>query len=252
MTRALRILSYRLDGVSVFLGSRALGSLLALATLLAACGASAQPAPSPGLRGLALESVLAETGLALEDIVVPSDPRGAVRLELRDSQSLAVLLDVRVLSSAREARERLASLEPALSSLGVVHIPGAGDVAYGDEAGTVFALARGNVLVVLRTIPRADALDVRSLAAALVRACDASPTLGREGASPTLARSVVPALQGGSGTITIPRGYVAMRVEVEGAGLARRAEGGTWILERVARQDDVRVTAVDALLRVAR
>jgi hypothetical protein len=43
-----------------------------------------------------------------------------------------------------------------------------------------------------------------------------------------------------------------MRVEVEGEGLARRAEDGAWILERVARREEVRVMAVDALLRVAR
>jgi hypothetical protein len=241
MTRAARFLA---------------ASLVVLATLTA-CGASAQPAPTQrtsteAARGLALERVLTETGLELDELVVPSDPRGAVRLELRDAQSLAVLVDVRVLSSAREARERLSSLEPSLSSLGVVAMTGMGDAAFGDEAGTVLALARGNVLVVLRAIPRETVIDLRALAAATVRACDASPTLGREGASPALAATVVPALQGGGATIALPRGYVALRVDVEGEGLARRGEGDTWIVERARDREDVHVTAVDALLRVAR
>jgi hypothetical protein len=236
MTRAARFLA---------------ASLVVLATLTA-CGASAQPVPTQRARGLALERVLTETGLTLDELVVPSDPRGAVRLELRDAQSLAVLVDVRVLASAREARERLASLEPSLSSLGVVAVTSVGDAAFGDEAGSVLALARGNVLVVLRAIPRDTAIDLRTLAAAVVRACDASPELGREGASPALATTVVPALQGGGATIALPRGYVALRVDVEGEGLARRGEGDTWIVERARDREDVRVTAVDALLRVAR
>lgn len=237
MTRAARFLA---------------ASLVVLATLTA-CGASAQPAPVPGARGLALEHVLNETGLELDELVVPSDPRGAVRLELRDAQSLAVLVDVRVLSSAREARERLASLEPSLSSLGVVTISGVGDAAFGDEAGTVIALARGNVLVVLRAIPRETALDLRALAAATVRACDASPMLDRQGASPTLPASVVPTIQTGAATtIALPRGYLAMRVDVDGEGLARRGDAGAWIVERASGREDVHVTAVDALLRTAR
>jgi hypothetical protein len=62
----------------------------------------------------------------------------------------------------------------------------------------------------------------------------------------------VPALQGGAAIIALPRGYVAMRVDVEGEGLARRGEGGAWTVERASDREDVHVTAVDALLRVAR
>lgn len=223
-------------------------------TLVGACTASAQPRPGSGqARGLALDRVIAETGLSLDEIVVPSDPRSPVRLELRDLQSLAVLLDVRVLGDAREARERIVSIEPSLSSHGVSSLSGVGDAAYVDDAATVLALARGNVLVVVRAVPRDEAsIDVRAVAAAIVRACDGSPRLDGEGAVRTIDPSIVPALQSGTATIAIPAGFVAMRVDVEGEGLARRVDDTHWQIERVRDRADVRVVAVDALLRVAR
>ncbi len=239
-----------------------LGSCLVFVVALTACTAAAQPRPSSATaRGLSLDRVLAETGLALEEIVVPSDPRGAVRLELRDAasssqgaQSLVALLDVRVLGDANEARERLASIEASLSSHGVTPLLGMGDAAYVDEAGTILALARGNVLVVVRAIPRDGApIDVRALGQALVRACDASPRLGAGGATRALDRGLVPELQAGRDvTIALPSGFVAMRVDVEGEGLARRVDDTHWQLTRVAHREDVQVVAVDTLLRVAR
>lgn len=230
-----------------------LGVPLVVVLALTACAASAQPRPHAAARGLALERVTAETGLTLDEIVVPSDPRGAVRLELRDTQSLAALLDVRVLADAAEARTRLASIEPSLSSRGVVSLSGVGDAAYVDEAGTVLALVRGNVLVVVRAVTRESPIDVRTIAAAVVRACDASPRVGAEGTERTLREDLVPALQpGASVTLALPSGFVAMRVDVEGEGLARRIDDTHWQIERVARREDVRVIAVDALLRVAR
>ncbi|MBN8609510.1 MAG: hypothetical protein J0L92_02940 [Deltaproteobacteria bacterium] len=230
-----------------------LGVPLVVVLALTACAASAQPRPRAAARGLALERVTAETGLTLDELVVPSDPRGAVRLELRDAQSLAALLDVRVLADAAEARARLVSIEPSLSSRGVLSLSGVGDAAYVDEAGTVLALVRGNVLVVVRAVTRESPIEVRAIAAAVVRACDASPLVGAEGTERALREDLVPALQPGANvTLALPSGFVAMRVEVEGEGLARRIDDTHWQIERVARREDVRVIAVDALLRVAR
>lgn len=235
---------------------------LVVVLALTACSAAAQPRPAGSrAHGLALERVLAETGLSLEQIVVPSDPRGAVRLELRrpessgrGAQSLAALLDVRVLADASEARARLLSIEPSLSSRGVVSLAGVGDAAYVDEAGTILAFSRGNVLVVVRQIPREDAsIDVRAIATAVVRACDASPQLDASGATRTIDRAIVPEVQAGQAAIvTMPSGFVAMRVDVEGEGLARRVDDTHWELTRVVHREDVQVVAVDALLRVAR
>ncbi|MBX7193095.1 MAG: hypothetical protein K1X94_13595 [Sandaracinaceae bacterium] len=227
---------------------------LVLLLCLTACSASAQPRPSGAPRGLALERVLAETGLALDELVVPTDPRAAVRLELRDDAGLAALVDVRVLASTREAEARLAELEPSLSSRGVGAAPNVADHAFVDDARSIVALSRGNVLVVIRALSRAQTgPDVLALAAAIVRAADASPFLGTEGAALHLSSSVVPALQpGAASTVSLPEGFVALRVDVEGTGLARRLDDRSWIVEGATQREDVHVTAVDALLRVAR
>lgn len=247
---------------------RSLGRLVALAFLfvgtLAACSAQAQPRHAQpqhaqprreagGAGGLSLAAVLAETGLTLDEIVVPHEPDEAVRVELRDANALAVLLDVRVFADAAEARARLAALEPSLSSQGVARAPNVGDAALTDDAHTVIALARHNLVLVLRTVPGGadhSAERLTAIAQAVVRACDASP---RSAAPAALPRELVPReLQpGATATIALPPGFVAMRVDVEGPGLARRIDDRHWLLER-ASASDVRVSAVDALLRVVR
>lgn len=252
---------------------RSLGRLVALAFLfvgtLAACSAQAQPRHAQpqhaqprreagGAGGLSLAAVLAETGLTLDEIVVPREPDEAVRVELRDANALAVLLDVRVFADAAEARARLAALEPSLSSQGVTRAPNVGDAALTDDAHTVIALARHNLVLVLRTVPGGadhrgndhSAERLTAIAQAVVRACDASP---RSAAPTALPRELVPReLQpGATATIALPQGFVAMRVDVEGPGLARRIDDRHWLLER-ASASDVRVSAVDALLRVVR
>ncbi len=232
-------------------------TLAGLVLCLSACSAAAQPRPAtaPGLaQGLALESVLAETGLSLIDVIVPVEDTDPVRLELGDGNGISALLDVRVLPDARAAGERLVAVAPALSSHGVYAVAGLGDLAVADVAGTVVALARGNVLVVVRSVSRdgADSLDARVLARQVVLACDASPRLAANG-SPrsSIAVPTIAPQAGAETSVPMPRGAIAMRVTVDGDGIARREESG-WRVSRGSGALEAHVVAVDALLRVAR
>lgn len=232
---------------------------LALVTLGSACGAAAQPRPGspsasqPGVRaGLPLDALVAASGLALEDLVVPTVEGAPVRVELRDGQGIAALADVRVLASVADARALLASLEPSLSSHGVTSRAGLGDAALADDAGTIVAFARANLLLVVRVVPRdatGPALDARTLAARLVPACDDAPR-----GSPVAAStgSLVPALQPGQrASVALPSGLVALRIVADGDGVARRTENG-WELSRGAGAASFEAWGVDALLRVVR
>jgi hypothetical protein len=237
----------------VALATLALASV-ALVGLGSACGASAQP--RPGLRaGLPLDALVTASGLALEDLVVPTAEGAPVRVELRDAQGIAALADVRVLGSAAAARELLAALEPSLSSRGVAPLDGVGDAALADDAGTIAAFARANLLVVVRVVARdaADgaraAPDANALAARLVAACDAAPRGQPVTASPG---RLVPELQPGEhASVTLPSGLVALRVVADGDGVARRTASG-WELSRGAGPFSFEAWGVDALLRVVR
>lgn len=229
--------------------------LLAL-VCLTACGASAQPRPRAGAlaEGLALSEVLSRTELSLVGIVVPVEDGGPVRLELGAGNGVAVLVDVRVLADAASAIERLSSIEPALSSRGVALAPGLGDRGLADEAGTVAAFARANVLVVVRTLETESVapLDARTIAARLVAACDAAPRLS-SGRVPRAAVTVpsIAAQAGQRVVVPTPADAVAMRVVVEGDGTARSVEGG-WEIAHGAASARIEIILVDALLRVAR
>ncbi len=240
MTRAL---------LSSLCSRAAVALLVGLATIGCAGTASAQ---RETLRaGLALSEVLSATGLQLEDVVVPSADAALVRVELRDGSGIAALVDVRVHPSIEAARDALAALAPSLSSRGVEPIAGLGDVALLDEASTIAAFARANVVVVVRTLTREAlvTLDARALAVRLVAACDASPrgrpvTMSLDG--------VIPALQPGqSATIALPPGLVALRIEADGDATARRTADG-WLVSRGPLPYSMSVRGVDALLRLAR
>jgi len=221
-----------------------------------ACGVSAQPrSRTSGLaEGLALPGVFARPGSSLVGLVVSTDDAGPVRLELGAGNGVAALVDVHVLANAASAGERLSSIEPALSSRGVVAAPGLGDRALADEAGTVVAFVRANVLVVVRTIEIAGVapLDARAIAARLVSACDAAPRL-RSGRVPR-AEVTVPSVAWQAGptlVVPTPADAVAMRIGVEGDGIARGVDGG-WEVARGTGSARIQVMLVDALLRVAR
>jgi len=234
-----------------------IATLAGVVLCLSACGASAQPRPSTArdlAQGLALESVLAQTGLSLIDVIVPAEDADPVRLELGDGNGISALLDVRVLPDARSAGERLVAIAPALSSHGASAVTGLGDLAVADDAGTIVAMARGNVLVVVRSVSRdgGAALDARALARQVVLACDASPRLPANGSPRSTIAVPAVALQAGTETsVPMPRGAIAMRVTVDGDGIARREESG-WRVSRGSGALEAHVIAVDALLRVAR
>ncbi|GAB4194664.1 MAG: hypothetical protein OHK0013_00100 [Sandaracinaceae bacterium] len=140
-------------------------------------------------------------------------------------------------------------MTPTLSSRGVVPAT-LGDAAVTDEAGTVVALARANILLVVRSIRRdANEHDARGLAARLVHACDAAPR-GRPSAAPL--GSLVPALQPGERrVVAVPASLVALRVEADGDGIARRTADG-WEIVRGAGEARFVARGVDPLLRVVR
>jgi hypothetical protein len=225
-----------------------LASVLLL-VLAPACGAAAQPSAAALRAGLPLEDVVQASGLALGEVIVPREEGAPVRVELRDAQGIAALLDVRVLDGAADARAALDAIAPSLSSRGASPA-GVGDAAVADEAGSVVAFVRVNLLVVVRAIRRdAGELDAQELAARLVVACDAAPR-GRPTAAPLGA--LLPALQPGeSRTVRVPATLVALHVEADGDGVARRTADG-WELTRGSREARFVARGVDALLRVAR
>lgn len=227
-----------------------------LAGVLAACclglvaPASAQHARA-GVSIDALRAGLAEHGLEVREIEIPdvSDVVLPVRLALGapGAQTASALLDVHVAASVIDARAWAAERAETASTRRLVARDARTSSDTASGAASIVVGSHANVVFEVRVIdPTLDASILAAIARAAIDASPADAPRARALPPPQLPRDLA---VGASAPIQLPSGVAAARVVATGAGYARRAPRG-WFVTRTAEGPiDVRILAVDPLLR---